>query len=179
MNPTPKILRPNFAIEKQFDYSIFIATLFQDLLGDASYDDVPERYKVNFAGVKFVDKDEKTKYIHGKYNRWVRVTSRRTQKHPYKPQYDELCSAQYTLNIDHPLLMDWVSGYVALYTTQQGYEYTSCSVGMTYWSNTARAWSYEGHHADYAKRAIEHIIESAIAYQWRRRQRMKFTRKFL
>lgn len=179
MSLTPKILRPNFAIERQFDYSIFIATLFQDLLGDASYDDVPERYKVNFAGVKFVDEKGKTKYFHGKYNRWVRVTSRRTQKHPYKPQYDELCGAQYTLNIDHPLLMDWMSAGVGLYTTQQGRTYTSCSVGMTYWSNIARAWSYDGHHADYAKRAIEHIIESAIAYQWRRRQRMKFTRKFL
>lgn len=176
MNPSPKLLRPTFAIEKQFDYSIFIATLCQDLFGSADYASVPEKYKVNFAGAKFVDKDGETKYVHGKLNRWVRST-RRTKKDPYKPS-DKII-AMYTMELDHPLLMDRMGARVSTYKDEKGDNYTACMIGMTYWSNLARAWTYDGHHMDYAKREIERIIECAIAYQWERRDRMRCTRKFL
>lgn len=176
ITPTPKMLRPHFNAQKQLDYSILITTLFQDLLGDAEYSDVPEKYRIDFNGVKKLNLKGKMDYV-SKTNRWIRSTSRTTKRNQYKSAIDK--GTMYTIDIDHPFAMTRIGAVYFTSVTTNGDRYTSCSITLQEWSNIARMWTYDGHHEAYARQTIEHIIEKYIAFEWKRRKAFKVTRKLI
>ena len=174
--PSPTMLRPHFNAQKQLDYSILIATLFQDLLGDAEYSDVPEKYRIDFNGVKRLNLKGEMAYV-STVNRWIRSTSRTTKRNQYKSALDK--HTMYTLEVDHPFVMMPIGAVYFASVTENGDKYTSCSIALHEWSNIARMWTYDGHHEAYARQTIEHIIEKYIAFEWRRRKSFKVTRKLI
>lgn len=175
MNLPAKILRPTFKVEKQFDYSVMISCLFRDIFGTAEYDDVPDKYKIAFDGIKKPDKKGKLVYT-SEMNRWKRLTERRTKNTQYRPE--STVKTHYKIMIDHPLLLDEIHAQYFVVASESD-EYTSCSIGMINWSTLNRAWAYDGSHPEYARSALEYIITSYIAHEYKRRMSMKVIRKLL
>lgn len=174
--PRPKTQRPHFDVQKQLDYSILIATLFQDVLGDAEYSDVPEKYRIDFNGVKKLNLKGKLDYV-TKSNRWIRSSSRTTKRVQYKSAVDKI--TMYTIDIDHPFALTGIGAMYLTSATTNGDKYTSCSITLQEWSNISRMWTYDGHHEAYARQTIEHIIEKYIAFEWKRRKAFKVTRRLI
>jgi len=175
-NPIEKPIQSPWPIEKQFEYAVVVTTLFQDILGKGAYKEVPDCYKIDFAGTKKQNpRTNKLEFI-SQANRWILTKTRTSKRNSYVPA--EIARGRtYTIIIDHPLAIGWMNAQIGLYYKTAGDEpYTSCRVGVEELTGLCRAWMYDGHHLDYAKRAIEGIFTAHIAHQWHRRQQTKTTR---